>query len=93
MDIRELRWEGHNVEKLAQHGIRPIEVEEVVARDDWMPIAHEHARDQARIIGPTYGQRLLTVVLVMTDEPGVWRPFAGWESGSVEVAYYGEERD
>ena len=93
MEIRELTWEEHNVEKLAQHGIRPVEVEEVVARDDWVPIAHGHARDQARIIGPTYGQRLLTVVLEMTDEPGVWRPITGWESSSVEVAYYWEERE
>ena len=92
MEIQALEWQQHNVEKVARHGIRHTEVDEVVARDDWVPIAHDNEPDQARIIGPTYERRLLTIVLEMTDEPGVWRPVTGWESSAVEVAYYWDEQ-
>ena len=91
MEVTKLVWEPHNVTKCARHGIRPVEVEEVVARDDWMPIANGGHPDQARIIGPTFRDRLLTVVLEVTEEPGVWRPVTGWDASTMEVAYYREE--
>ena len=93
MEVRALEWEEHNIEKLARHGIDRLEVEQLVARDGWIPIAHHREPDQARIIGPTYDRRLLTIALEMTDDAGVWRPVTGWESSPAEVAYYWEERE
>ncbi len=78
---------------LARHGINSEEVREVIALDAWVPLANDAYLDQTRVIGPTYADRMLTVVLEMTDRPGVWRPITGWDSSPEELAYYREENE
>jgi hypothetical protein len=91
MEILNLEWEDHNVDKLARHGTTRREVIELITLDAWVPFAHNAYPDQVRIIGPTSTGRMITVVLERAKKYGVWRPITGWDATPLELAYYREE--
>lgn len=60
----ELFWDGRNEDHIARHGVEPPEVEEV-ARN--APYVTRGRRGTYRLIGPTDGGRLLTVIVTRED--------------------------
>ena len=65
---------------------------EVVARDEWAVYVHPDYPQQVRIVGPTPGGRVITVVLDPAGAPDRWRPVTGWNADDEEREYYREER-
>jgi uncharacterized DUF497 family protein len=58
--VRRLRWDAWNVEHIARHRVLPEEVEEVCHGPY---VASETYGGRLRVIGPTSGGRMLTVIL------------------------------
>ena len=52
---------------------------------------HEEYPEQVRVVGPTAGGRLITVVLDPSEQSDTWRPVTGWEATEDEREYYREE--
>ena len=48
MEIGLLLWRRHNLDKLAEHGISRLDVEDLVALDDWVTYVHPDYPDQVR---------------------------------------------
>jgi hypothetical protein len=92
VDVRALAWRGGNEAKLAGHGISRLEVEEVIALDEWVGYVHLEYPDQVRAVGLTRAGRFLTIALEPTEAPAVWRPVSGWNATRGEREYYREER-
>jgi NAD(P)-dependent dehydrogenase (short-subunit alcohol dehydrogenase family) len=79
-------------DKLAEHGISPQEVEELVGPGGVYAVdVHPDYPDQVRVTGQTRAGRFITVALEETETPGVWRPVTGWSSSDAEEAYYWRE--
>ena len=80
--IDELRVSAGAEDKLWGHAVDVSEVLEVL----WGAprFFRSQAEDRLRMIGPTSGGRLLTVVIEATDLAGVWDVVTGWQSSKGE---------
>ena len=61
MIIRRLVWDEWNVEHIARHGVTAVEVEQVCLGDRY--IVRESYKDRIMLIGSTFKERILTVVI------------------------------
>jgi uncharacterized DUF497 family protein len=92
--IAELQIDDVARDKLARHGIRRDEVEQV--RRNWVVFTRNPRPRNLRsrlMIGPTDGGRLLTVVIVSHDfDDGIWFVKTAWEASRGERAIYLQRR-
>ncbi|MDQ3630672.1 MAG: hypothetical protein M3417_05235 [Actinomycetota bacterium] len=78
------------VEKLAAHGIGPEEVRQV-SDGDRIVIATPRPRvgGSVLMIGPTYGGRILTVVLNPDAlDDGTWHVRTAWPASTAQIGRY-----
>lgn len=76
--------ESGNTAHLAAHGIATHEAEEVFANGGVFVPNKRSGSGDWKLIGPTNGGRLLTLILVYKAERRVLRVFTGWESTNAE---------
>lgn len=84
MEIESFDWDEENAGHVARHGLVPDQLEDLV---DGRYVVLRNKRDGAgefRIIGRDRGGRLVTVVIVSTSNPRVWRPVTAWYSNAAE---------
>lgn len=80
MFVAVLLFTQTTVDKLAAHSIKPDEVRQV-ANGDRIAIPNPHPRvaDSILLIGPTYGGRILTIVLnPEPTDPHTWHVRTAW---------------
>jgi uncharacterized DUF497 family protein len=82
--IAELEFDDYNEEKLAEHGIHPAEVMQLLDNPFTVRRNKKAQTGDRQLIGRTHGGRALTVILAATLVPGRWRPITGWESTPAE---------
>jgi hypothetical protein len=85
--IEELVWRPANVEKLAAHGIRQAEVDDLVANLNYIIFENPGYADQVLVIGYTGRPRWLTVAMEELGG-GRYRPVTGWPSHEREIRRY-----
>jgi len=56
------------------------------------PVTSQTYQDRIRVIGPTSRQRMLTVILAPTDEPGIYHPVTARPADRNERRQYREQR-
>ena len=90
MEIRNLEWHSHNIEKLRAHSISRREVRELVELSNYNVGVHDDYPGQVRITGYTRGHRYLTIALEDLGG-GVYRPITGWNATEAEIRQYIED--
>ena len=91
-DAEAFDWNYGNVEELARHSITPFEVEEVFANErSWMPNKRSGVGNWM-MIGRTDGGRLITVVILFTEDNRTIRPITGWDSDTGERTEFVKRR-
>ena len=86
IEIIELNISTGAVDKLWRHGLRPAQVRSVLSRR-W--VATRNRRNRAApylLIGRDDQGRCLTMPIVPTDHPLVWRVITGWYCKESEAA-------
>jgi hypothetical protein len=90
MEIRELEWREHNIEKLLAHEIDPDEVSDLVAQNNYTVDRRPEYPDQVRITGRTSTGRWITIAAEDLGD-GVYRPVTGWNATRAELADHREK--
>jgi hypothetical protein len=90
VEIRELEWLEHNIEKLLAHGIHPDEVVDLVSQDNYTVDRRPEYPNQVRITGYTATGRWLTIAMEGSGE-GVHRPVTGWDAATAELEDHREK--
>lgn len=86
LEIAELNITTNVIDKLWTHGLRPIQVRSVLSRR-WVAIRNRPDRAAPYLlIGRDDQGRCLTMPIVPTDDPLVWRVITGWYCKRSEVA-------
>jgi uncharacterized DUF497 family protein len=81
-------WDEGNESELANHGVRPAEVEAVFTNGPKWARNRRYRAGDWKMIGYTHGGRRLTVV-VRYDSARRWlRPITGWDSTVGECSRY-----
>lgn len=75
-----LTWDENNEQHLAEHGVVPREVRELLGNEHVTTANPAGGRDRVLLIGRTNGGRFLTISMERTDDPGTWKPITGWTS-------------
>lgn len=83
-EIYFLEFDDENSEHLARHGVTRREVRQLLANQH-VSVRNPRRADRRRLIGRTDGGRVLTVVMEPTQDPGTWRPVAGWDAEPPEL--------
>ena len=65
MEIRSFKWDEDTIDHIANHGVRPDEVEEVAFED--YPYIRKGKRGRRYLYGKTLGGRYLFIVYVFAD--------------------------
>jgi hypothetical protein len=82
------------IDKLAAHGITPEEVRQVNDGDRIL-IRNPRPRVEGSrlMIGPTYGGRIITVVINPEPaDPGAWHVRTGWPASIAQARRYRRDR-
>jgi hypothetical protein len=66
MEIKSFRWDVNTIEHIANHSVRPDEVEEVAFEDD--PHVRKGRQNRRYLYGQTIGGRYLFVVYVLLSK-------------------------
>jgi hypothetical protein len=90
MEIRELEWREHNIEKLLVHEIDPDEVNDLVAQNNYTVDRRPEYPHQVRITGHTSTGRWITIAMEDLGG-GVYRPVTGWNATRAELADHREK--
>jgi uncharacterized DUF497 family protein len=88
VDIYLLEWDESNETKLADHGITPWELHQMLSNRHVTADNPRGGEGRILLIGETNGGRLLTVSLQDTNDPAVWRPVTGWDSSDGERSLF-----
>lgn len=86
--IKQLIWDEKNVAHIALHDILPSEVEDVCQGDRIERTGH---KNRIFLIGQTQTGRMLSVILNLTDEAGVYYPVTAYEASKKSIQDYQEE--
>ncbi len=90
MEILDLEWREHNIEKLLAHDIATDEVSDLVEQDNYAVERVPEYPDQMRITGYTSRGRWLTIAMEDLGG-GVYRPVTGWDATRTEIEDYWEK--
>jgi hypothetical protein len=91
--VFEFEFDDGNEEEMARHGVRPLEVLQVL---DLRPAFFRNKKKHAAtliMVGPTDGGRFLTVPIAPTPVQGRWRPVTAWGSSTGEMTRYNVARN
>lgn len=80
--------ESGNVAHLGAHGIRPVDVEEVFANGGCFVKNKRSGSGDWKMIGPTDGGALLTIVLMYDHSRRAIRAFTGWRTTQDERKHW-----
>ena len=83
MEIESFQWDADNETKIA----RRIDPDEVLEETHTIIRNKRNRAGTHRVIGRSYGGRLITVVVAPTGLGGVWRPVAAWPSDKEDIAH------
>lgn len=84
--IRAFLFEDDNEAKLAVHGVRSEQVEQLL--DDFIVARNRRGRRAAYlVIGRDWGGACIAVPIEPTHDPAIWRPVTGWRCKESEAAY------
>jgi uncharacterized DUF497 family protein len=75
-EIYFLLWDEDNEQHMAEHGITPAEVRQMLSNRH-LTMPNSRAEDRITLIGATNGGRVLSVALDPTHDSGTWRPVTG----------------
>lgn len=84
--IEQPAFDERSIEKLWRHGVQSDE--EVFQLLEERPRALRQRNGRYRVIGPTRGGRLLTVIFDPPDDTGAAYVVTGWWSDEEEAAWY-----
>ncbi len=85
-------WDEENEEKLARHGIRPEEVEQVFLNGPaWVP-NKKNRRGAWKMVGWTNEGRTLTIIINVRDEVAALDVVTGYDATSGDVTRYLSKR-
>ena len=83
MEIEAFEWDENNETKIA----RRIDPAEMLENPHTIIRNKNRRAGTYRLIGRSLGGRVITVVLVPTGQPEIWRPVSAWLSDSEEQAH------
>ena len=86
MEIERFDWDNDNEAKIAQR-FDPDEIDEVLEGAHTIIRNKRRRAGTHRLMGRSYGGRLITIVIAPTANPGIWRPISAWLSDSEEQAH------
>ena len=86
IEIIELNFTAAAVDKLWRHGVTPRQAGSVLSRRWVTTRNHAHRAAPYLLIGRDDHGRCLTMPIVPTDHPLVWRVITGWECKPSEAA-------
>lgn len=86
MEIEEFEWDDDNEAKIGQR-FDPHEIDEVLEGAHTIIRNKRHRAGTHRLLGRSFGGRLITVVIAPTERTGMWRPISAWPSDSEEQAH------
>lgn len=81
-------WDEDNESELAAHGISVDEVEQVWAEGPEWVRNKKHRAGDYKMLGPTFGGRLLTIVVRYNPDRRSNRAITGWDSTDGEKTRY-----
>ena len=86
VQIRAFLFDDENEEKLAAHGIKSRQVDQILD-DEFLVAANRKARRAAYlVIGRDWGGMCIAVPIEPTPNPYVWRPVTAWRCKASEEA-------
>jgi hypothetical protein len=86
IQIRGFLFDEDNEEKLAAHGIRPRQVDQILD-EEFLVASNRKARRAAYlVIGRDWGGMCIAVPIEPTRDPFVWRPVTAWPCKASEEA-------
>ena len=86
--IKSLIWDDWNVAHIARHDVLPNEEEEACAGNR---IEREAYRQRIFLVGTTKTGRILTIILELGEEQGVYRPITAYDASKRSIKAYQEE--
>lgn len=93
MEVRDLEFDGENIEHLAAHNLTLRRIYQVIWGEEYLIIRNKKSGSgQIKMIGSDYGGQFWTIVLAATNEPGLWRPITGWQSTMGERTIYRNQK-
>jgi uncharacterized DUF497 family protein len=79
-------FDEENQEKLAAHGIRPRQVDQLLD-DEFLVVSNRRGRRATYlVIGRDWGGNCIAVPVEPTHDPMVWRPVTAWRCKPSEEA-------
>ncbi len=90
IELEGLYFDERNEAKLAAHSVTIREAYQVLERAPRALRNHSEGAPWV-IIGPTASDRMITLPIDPTDEPGIWRPRTGYDSSRKESRRYARE--
>jgi hypothetical protein len=90
--VDEFAWDDENEEHIADHGLTPRQVDQVLDDDYVVDWNRQGRRAEYLLIGRDYGGRCITVAIEGTTDLGRWRPVTAWPSKPSEEARLRQQR-
>ncbi len=88
LDIREFELDDENEAKAARHGVRAVELLQVLD-NPFRVFTNRRDRSATHLlIGLTHGGRTITMPIESTHVDGRWRPVTAWPASEAEKARY-----
>jgi len=85
VEVRALFWDEQNEGHIADHGVTPREVNQMVENPHIVVKNRNHRRGQHLMIGRTHGGRVLTVPLAKTRLRDTWRPTTAYPATDAQT--------
>jgi uncharacterized DUF497 family protein len=85
-EVRALSWNDETEAHIAEHGVTPREVNQMVENPHIIVRNRQGRRAPMLLIGRTHGGRVLCVPLAKTRDPGVWRPITAFPATEAQAA-------
>jgi uncharacterized DUF497 family protein len=86
VEVRALYWDDQTEAHIAEHGVTPREVNQMVENPHILVRNRKGKRAPMLLIGRTHGGRVLSVPLAKTRDPGVWRPITAFPATEAQTA-------
>lgn len=86
VEVRALSWNDEAEAHIAEHGVTPREVNQMVENPHIIVRNRQRRRAPVLLIGRTHGGRVLSVPLAKTRDPGVWRPITAFPATEAQAA-------
>ena len=85
VEVRVLSWNDEAEAHIAEHGVTPREVNQMVENPHIIVRNRKRRRAPVLLIGRTHGGRVLSVPLAKTRDPGIWRPITAFPATEAQT--------